>query len=207
MTLARPERRNAINPELAQDFTAAFEALAAREVRVVTLEAEGPAFCAGADLSDLEAGGRAMDSVVHVLLSQPVHVTAVVRGAARGAGLAILAACPRVVASPSASFGMPELSRGFFPSEVIASQVGLVGARRAFGMAFSAAPITAHEAHRVGLIDDVVPDDAIQEWASVACEALTAAPSEGLVAGVRAWQSTLRASRGKSTLDDPRSFA
>jgi enoyl-CoA hydratase/carnithine racemase len=194
VTLARPERRNAINAQMAAEFAEAVMMIEQWGVHVALLDAEGPAFCAGVDLAELETGGAALDSMVESVLTAPVHWTAVVQGAARGGALAILAACPRVLSGTSATFGLPELSKGFFPADLMSSQVASLGARRAFDLAFRAAPIDATEAFRIGLISEVVADDELDDHASAATTALATADLDGLRVGIAAWQAVVRES-------------
>lgn len=194
VTLARPERRNAINTQLAVEFSDAVETIKEWGVPVAILDAEGPAFCAGVDLAELETGGAALDSVLGSLLAAPVHWTAAVQGAARGGALAILASCPHVVAGSSATFGLPELSKGFFPADLMSAQVARLGARAAFELAFSAAPIDATEARRIGLVSDVVADGELSDRALARTTALATADLDALRVGVAAWQVVVRES-------------
>ncbi|MBD8605500.1 enoyl-CoA hydratase/isomerase family protein [Aeromicrobium fastidiosum] len=193
LTLARPERRNAINGRLAAELAEAVATIEGWGVLVATLDAEGPAFCAGVDLAELDTGGAALDSVVDSLLAAPIHWTAVVQGAARGGALAMLGACPRVLCGASATFGLPELSKGFFPSELIGAQAAAVGRRAAFDLAFSAAPVDAEEARRIGLVSQIVPDHELRDHAVATTTALATADPEAIRVGVAAWQSTVRA--------------
>ncbi|MBC7632511.1 enoyl-CoA hydratase/isomerase family protein [Aeromicrobium sp.] len=192
LTLARPDRRNAINSQMAAEVADAVATIQEWGVLVATLDAEGPAFCAGVDLAELETGGAALDSIVESLLAAPVHWTATVQGAARGGALAILAVCPRVLAGASSSFGLPELSQGFFPTDLMSTQVASVGARQAFDLAFSAAPIDATRALHIGLVSEVVADDELDDHATALTAALATASPDGLRAGVAAWQATAR---------------
>jgi enoyl-CoA hydratase/carnithine racemase len=192
LTLTRPARRNAINAQLATEFAQAVTTIEEWGVHVAILDAEGPAFCAGVDLSELDTGGASLKSVVESILSSPVHWTAVVQGAARGGALEVLAACPRVLAGTSATFGLPELSKGFFPTDLMRSQIASLGMRRAFGLAFSATPIDAAQALRMGLISDVVADHQLAEHASDLARALATVDAEGLRAGISLWQSVVR---------------
>lgn len=189
LTLARPDRRNAINPRMAEEIQMAITEIVDWGVQVAVLGAEGTAFCGGVDLTDLQAGGAALDHVVASFSTAPIHWTAVVTGAARGGALAILAACPRVIASVSSTFGLPELSKGFFPTDLMVSQAETIGARRAFELAFHASPIGAEEALRIGLVSEVVADDAVARRIAAVTAALASADRQALRAGIAAWQS------------------
>ncbi|MDF2444451.1 MAG: enoyl-CoA hydratase [Subtercola sp.] len=192
LTLARPARRNAVNRQLADDLADAVALAEARGARVGVLDGEGTAFCSGADLAELETAGRSLERVVESLTGGTIHWTAAVRGAARGGALSILSACPRVVATPSASFSLPELGSGSFPAEVIGRQEELLGSRRAFELALSAEVIDAAAARELGLVTTVVDDGALEEWLAVASARLSAFDPAGLREGVALWNAYVR---------------
>ena len=192
LTLARPARRNAVNQQMATDVAEAISIASDGGARVGVIDAEGPAFCAGADLGELETAGRALDSIVESLTRSTLHWTAAVHGAARGGALSILAACPRVVATPSATFGLPELARGFFPAGVIGRQEILLGSRRAFELAFSAEAIAAEEALAAGLVTAVIADDELEPWLRSESSRLSAFDASALREGVELWNTRAR---------------
>ena len=192
LTLTRGAKRNAVNAELAADFRSTVEGMVSSGVRSAVLAAEGPAFCAGADLKELETSGHAVDDVVDVLLGSPVHWAAVVRRPAFGAGLAILAACPLVIASEGAKFGLPELRAGFFPSALMAGQTALVGARAAYDLAFSAEPVDAARGREIGLVTELCADADADARAVERAEQVAARPVEAVRQGVAQWQALLR---------------
>jgi enoyl-CoA hydratase/carnithine racemase len=192
LTLARQAQRNAINGLMAAEVAEAVSLLAASGTRVGVIDAEGPAFCAGADLRDLDNAGAAIDSIVESLTSEPIHWTAVVAGAARGGALSILAACPRVYATSAASFGLPELARGFFPAGVIGTQVALLGTRRAFELAFRAGAVDAAEAKALGLITDVIEEAELESRLEAESALLLGHDADGLREGVHLWNARAR---------------
>ena len=192
VTLTRSERRNAINPQMAEEFSAAVAAITAAGTHVALLDAEGPAFCAGADLSDLQGGGDALYAMLETLLTASIHWTAVVSGAVRGGGLSLLAACPRVLATPEASFGLPELARGFFPISVVDGLTAVIGTRQAYGLAFSGAPVDAEHAERLGLVSAVIASDDLDAALEAELGQLAATDPEALQVGVERWQASTR---------------
>lgn len=192
LTLARAARRNAVNRQLADEVTSAVDALHERGATVAIIDAEGPAFCAGADLEDLVEGGAAVVQVIQALTAAPIHWTAVVSGAVRGAGLSILAACPRVVVTPDSTFGLPEISRGFFPADLIGELSSIAGARAAFDLAFRGAPISAHDALSMGLVSDIVAADELETSVQSAVAELLAVDQSALRQGVELWQTRAR---------------
>lgn len=192
LTLSNPARRNAISKQTALEFAEAAERLSEWDVAAVRLDAEGPAFCAGADLADLEASAHAVDSVIDILTSTPVYWLAVVHGHVRGAGLAVMAACPRILAASSATFGLPEVGRGFFPTDLIAGQLSVLSARHAFDLAFSGEAISADEARRIGLISHTVPPETLDRAAHDELQQITEIDGEAVREGTRAWQTYAR---------------
>ena len=202
ITLTRPARRNAIDGAFADELESVCAELGRQQLRVGVLDAEGPAFCAGADLHDLEASARAVDRVLDILGRAPVHLTAVVDGAVRGAGMALLSLCPRVVATPASTFGLPELAQGFFPSDLMHGQVMALGLRNAFGLAFSAQPLTAAQAHRQGLVSAVVEADGLYPDAEAEAERLASFRHEAVLDGVRLWQRFVRKNYGSPAMSE-----
>jgi enoyl-CoA hydratase/carnithine racemase len=194
VTLTRSECRNAINPQMAQDFGRVAAELQAEGVQTAILDAEGPAFCAGADLKELPEAGHAMYDLLETLLTVPIHWTAVVGGAVRGGGLSVLAACPRVIATPAATFGLPELARGFFPVSVVEGLVPMMGARTAFDLAFSGRAVGPEQAIALGLVSAVVDETALESCLRAELAGLVelAAAGDGLSVGVRLWQDSVR---------------
>ena len=170
ITLDRPEKRNALSTELIAALKAALrEADADPAVRVIALTGAGKDFCSGADLSALQriAGASTMDNVADVdelaelfLLPRRLRrpVVALVRGRALAGGCGLATACDLVVAADSASFGYPETRIGFVPAMVTAILRRNVSEKRAFDLLVRGQTISAADAERIGLINQVVPD-------------------------------------------------
>lgn len=192
LTLARPARRNAVNAQMAAEIAHAATTIQGWGVQMAILDAEGPAFSAGADLSNLEEAETALASVVETLVNLPIHWTAAVRGPARGGILTVLAACPRVFATPDASFGLPEMTHGFFPSAVIGGQLALVGARRSFELAFQTSPIDAEEACAIGMVTEVIAEEELEGRLNVEAARMAELDSNGIRAGIEQWQAHAR---------------
>jgi enoyl-CoA hydratase/carnithine racemase len=135
------------------------------DATVVTLESDGPLFCEGMDLGELtgpagvgEAPLERFATLLHSIQAARCPVIALVDGAARGGGVGLTAAADLVLATRSASFGLPETLFGLVPAiafPVIARRIGPVRAR---WMALGAATLDATEAWRIGLVDEVVED-------------------------------------------------
>ena len=170
VTLARPEKRNALSLEMIQNLIKAFEAVPS-EAAVVVLAAEGKAFSAGHDLSEMidrpdeyysELFGtcvRMMESI-HAL-SQPV--IARVQGVATAAGCQLVASCDLAVAARSAWFATPGVQIGLFCSTPMVPVSRAVGHKRAMQMLLTGQQINADTAVEWGLINQSVPDDDLDE--------------------------------------------
>lgn len=176
VTLARPEKRNALDDILLRELHRALgEAESDEETRVVLLRADGPDFCSGADLSQLERiaeGGDPTENLkdAHRLgdllvmmrrMRRPVIAAVHGRAWAGGAGLAT--ACDLVLASASASFAYPEVRLGFVPAMVMAILRRVVGEKIAFELVTSGEPIDAERARQLGIVNRVLPDDEFEE--------------------------------------------
>jgi enoyl-CoA hydratase/carnithine racemase len=169
LRLTRPEARNAIP-------AAGWDALAARAgeakalgARLLLVEGNGAAFCAGADLREFEAlrgdlraaaaFRQAMRGGLDALAALPIPVIAVIEGPCYGAGVALALACDIRLAGPAALFAITPARMGIsFPQEDVARLVATVGRGMAARLLFAAASIEAQEALRIGLVDGFADD-------------------------------------------------
>lgn len=176
VTLNRPERLNALTPGWVEDFVAALDTLAARAfdpVRVVVVRAAGRAFCAGADLKehpifgldDPEERRPAIDrgyEVIERVRALPMPVVAAVQGPCAGAGMSVALACDLRVAADNARFSLDFVRLGVVPDMGASYNAPLVvGTAKAMELALLAEPMGADEAHRIGLVNRVVPEAAL----------------------------------------------
>jgi len=170
ITLNRPEKRNALNPEL---IAALGEALAISshdaKVRVVLIAGAGRDFCAGLDLVGLDAADEAgalghlasAQNLAGVLLAirrHPRPVVAAVNGRALGGGAGIATACDLIVATESAALGYPEVKIGFVPAIVAALLRRSVSEKRMFELLAGGEPVVAREAQAFGLVNHIFAD-------------------------------------------------
>ena len=172
LTLNRPEKRNALSAELVSELKAALrDADADDGIRVVAITGAGKDFCSGADLSALRkiAGASVMENLADVddlaelfLLPRRMKkpVVACVRGRALAGGCGLATACDLVLASADAQFGYPETRIGFVPAMVMAITRRNVSEKRAFDLLVRGLPVSAAEAERIGLINQVFAGDA-----------------------------------------------
>ncbi|BBY80231.1 crotonase/enoyl-CoA hydratase family protein [Mycolicibacterium pulveris] len=164
LAINRPKVRNAIDKPTADEIAAALDDFENdREVRAIVLTGRGGFFCAGMDLKALTATGQRpiTDSrgAFGVVQRPPAKPTiAAVEGAALGGGLEIALAADLIVVADDASLGLPEVARG-----LVATAGGVlrlptrVPRAVALEMIMTGAPISAERAHRIGLVNDVVP--------------------------------------------------
>jgi enoyl-CoA hydratase len=168
VTLNRPQVLNALNTPTWKDLRTAFEA--ARddgEVRGVILTGAGDkAFIAGADIGELahlaafeaEQSSRFGQEVLDLIENLGKPVIAAVNGFALGGGCETAMACTIRIASESAKFGQPEVTLGLVPGGGGTQRLTrLVGRGRALQLILSGEMITAQEAYRIGLVNEVVP--------------------------------------------------
>ncbi|MFC3229252.1 enoyl-CoA hydratase/isomerase family protein [Marinibaculum pumilum] len=186
ITLNRPDARNALNNAMCLDLLAAVrQAAEMPDLACVLVAADGPAFCAGADLKersgmdDDQIRGRRLRAfrAYDAIEGLAMPTIAVVGGACIGSGCEIAAACDFIIAGQGASFRYPETQRGTVGATQRLSRI--VGRRLAKELLFTGRALDAAEARAIGLVNRVVPDDALQaaadELAAQICRAPVAA--------------------------------
>jgi methylglutaconyl-CoA hydratase len=167
LTLARPERRNALDPALIAELTEAFSEVG--DARAILLAGEGRSFCAGADVEWMRASKELsfeentadalrMHRLLETLDGCPAPVVARVQGHALGGACGLLACCDVVLAATDAEFAFSEVKLGIVPAVIspfVLARIGSGAARRLFvtGERFG-----AETALRIGLVHEVVPD-------------------------------------------------
>jgi len=169
VTLNRPDKYNAINQEMREDFYALAEQLRTDGSRVVVFTGSGRAFSSGGDVSHFEQDWQTLEfrSESHHLsrfyddleaLEKPI--IAAVNGTATGAGLQLAMACDLRIASTEAKVGFREHFLNLIPGHGgTARLVKLVGLSRAKQLYFTGELVSAEEAYQMGLINRVVPPD------------------------------------------------
>jgi len=192
ITLARPEKKNALDRQAARELREALARCADdRGVRAVLLTADGPDFCAGADLAALagliDAGpdaqhddAMALGNVFIALREMPKPVVAVVRGRALAGGAGLATACDIVIADEEARFGYPEVRVGFVPAMVMTMLRRAVGEKQAFDLVATGRVISAREALEMGLVSRVVAAATLDAAADALVRALASSPPGAL---------------------------
>jgi enoyl-CoA hydratase/carnithine racemase len=169
LTLARPANRNALSAAVLEALDGALADVGGdRAIRVVVLDAEGPAFSAGHDLRELAAlpddAARAelfdRCSAVMVRIGElPQPVIAKVAGVATAAGCQLVASCDLAVAGASARFATPGVDIGLFCSTPAVAVTRTVAPKHAMELLLTGELVGADHAFRIGLVNRVVPDD------------------------------------------------
>jgi enoyl-CoA hydratase/carnithine racemase len=191
VTLNRPEKRNALSLELMQQLIATLRRVGGEpETRAIVLEASGTAFSAGHDLSemigrDVPFFQRLFDvctELMETIHRVPQPVIAKVHGTATAAGCQLVAACDLAVAADSARFATPGVKIGLFCSTPMVPLSRAIGRKRALDMLLTGRPIDAATALDWGLVNRVVPEDALDAEIDALVEAI--ARSSPLTVGI-----------------------
>jgi methylglutaconyl-CoA hydratase len=177
VTLNRPERRNAMTPEMQMELIAALEATPARNCRALALTGAGDAFCSGLDLAALQAledksalEARAdAERVARMFLALhelEIPSIAAVNGPAMGGGAGLAVICDFTLAAPEAKFGFTETRIGFVPAIVSAFLTLQIGEKRSRDLLLTGRVVDAEEAQRLGLVNEIVPREELAQRAS-----------------------------------------
>lgn len=196
--LNRPEKRNALNAQLCRSVVRALEdADADPGVGAIVLAANGPAFCAGMDLSEIGSDNTEEINLAHELLFTAgarlaTPLIGAVGGPALAGGTGLVANCHIAVGVDYATFGLTEIRIGLWPFLVFRAVTAAVGERRAFEMALSGRTFGAHEARDIGLIHEVTHD------AAGRAHAIADAIAGSSPTSIRAGMSFVQEVRGRS---------
>ncbi len=167
ITLCRPAARNAINREMVRELESALsEAANNSDVLAIVITGAGETFASGADIAELrerrrsDAWQRINSHLFRLVELQPQPTIAAVRGYALGGGCELALACDLRIAGESAIFGQPEVSLGIIPGAGATYRLPrVVGQAWARELIFTGRRIDALTAHRIGLVNRVVPDE------------------------------------------------
>jgi methylglutaconyl-CoA hydratase len=176
ITLNRPDKRNAITYELMSDLVAALNRAGTSSAQVVIITGAGKAFCAGMDLDNLkQLSGRTheqnvQDSETMAGLFRAVYdfsrpTIAAVNGAAIAGGTGLATMCDFTLAVPEAKFGYTEVRIGFVPAIVSSFLVANIGEKRARELLLTGRIFGAEEAHRLGLVNEIVAPEQLMSRA------------------------------------------
>jgi methylglutaconyl-CoA hydratase len=197
VTLRRPEVRNAFDDTLIARITEAFVALAGRaDVRCIVLAAEGPAFCAGADLHWMRrmadysreeniADAAGMATMLRTIAECPQPTIARVQGDVYAGGVGLVAACDMAVAVDTAAFCLSEVRIGLIPATISPYVIRAIGPRAAQRYFLTAERFLAAEAHRIGLVHQVLAVEGLDAAVDALAKALCSAGPAAVRAGKR----------------------
>ncbi len=184
ITLNRPEMRNAFNDAVITELTEVITDVGQRDdVRVVVLGAEGPAFCAGADLNWMRrmadytreqnvADAGALATMLRAIYECPKPTIARVQGDVYAGGMGLVAACDMAVAVDTAGFCLSEVKLGLIPATISPYVIRAMGARAAHRYFLTAERFGAAEAQRIGFVHEVVAADELDARVGALTQAL-----------------------------------
>jgi methylglutaconyl-CoA hydratase len=169
ITMNRPERRNALNPQMIAELTHALGEAVSCPCGVVVLTGAGTAFCSGMDLESLKslsdqrpedqrAEAEAMMWMMRRLYELSKPTIAAVNGPAIAGGTGLATLCDFTLAAPHAKFGYTEAKIGFVPAIVSVFLLEMIGEKKAKTLLLSGRILDAEEALFLGLVTEVVPE-------------------------------------------------
>jgi methylglutaconyl-CoA hydratase len=176
ITLNRPEKRNAITPQMMEELLAALAEIESSPARVGIITGEGKAFCSGMDLDALRGltqqtpaqnleDSQRMARMFRRIWAFPKPLIAAVNGAALAGGCGIATLCDFTLAVPEAKFGYTEVRIGFIPAIVSVFLIRQIGEKRARDLLLTGRVFEAEEARDLGLVNQIVAPEALLETA------------------------------------------
>ncbi len=186
ITLNRPDKRNSINTQMIADLQSALDAVEITPARVVILTGAGKVFCAGMDLSLLQAiasqspsenqeDSRRMAKLFRRVWSYSKPLIAAVNGHALAGGCGIATLCDFTIAVPEAKFGYTEVKIGFLPAIVSVFLTRQIGEKRARDLLLTGRLVEAAEAKELGLVNEIVAPGKLMSRVNELAEVLIAA--------------------------------
>ena len=193
ITLARPEKKNALDRVMTDELAEALFALSEAPVNVVAIDGEGPDFCTGADLAAIEEmldaprqdqidDAKALGHVFHTIRRMEKPVVALVKGRAYAGGAGLASACDIVLAHEEARFSYPEVSVGFVPAMVMTMLRRSVGEKQAFELVTTGRVLSADEAREIGLVSRVFAAKEFDQLSKALLDKLATAPASAMAA-------------------------
>src|SRR3954469_1349600 len=189
LTLNRPEKRNAISFELIDDLLRALDEVRSSDAIVLIVTGAGKAFCSGMDLDNLKAllgrtpeqnlqDSGTMVRLFRSLYEFPKVTIAAVNGAAIAGGTGLALLCDFTLAVPEAKFGYTEVRIGFVPAIVSTFLLRQVGEKQARDLLLTGRLFGAEEAHRLGLVSELVaPEKLLVRARELAAQLMESSPT------------------------------
>src|SRR5260221_10607153 len=187
LTLNRPESRNALNLEMCEQLISLSREISLnKEIKIVLVRANGPVFCAGADLKERQGMSEAQVrerrmrgfAAYAALEALPMPAIAVVQGPAVGSGCEIAGSCDFIVATPQASFRTPEALRGTVGATQRLPRI--LGKRLAKDMMLTGRELRAEEAMQAGLVSRLVSEADLERTLEEIKKIVVNAPPQSL---------------------------
>ncbi|GAB3545182.1 enoyl-CoA hydratase/isomerase family protein [Noviherbaspirillum agri] len=185
VTLNRPDVRNAFNETTIAEITQVFRELGNNpDLRAIVLAANGPAFCAGADLNWMKkmasythdenrADAAQLAEMLRTIYACPKPVVAKVQGDCYAGGMGLVAACDIAVAVESTNFCLSEVKLGLIPATISPYVIKAMGENASRRYFLTAERFSAQEAHRIGFVHQVVAAEALDAAVADIVKALT----------------------------------
>ncbi|CAN5723320.1 2-(1,2-epoxy-1,2-dihydrophenyl)acetyl-CoA isomerase PaaG [soil metagenome] len=193
IALNRPEKLNAFDGTMHDELYAALdEAAEDDEIRCIVLRGEGRGFSAGADLAQIieSADGDpdlgeylrgSYSRLVKRMVETPKPIIAALHGPVYGAGMGVALACDLRIAAESAKFSVAFIKIGLMPDAGVTFFLPrVIGLGRAMQMSMLGDAVDAEEAHRIGLVYEVVPDESLEDETTKLTEHLATMPTTAL---------------------------
>tara|TARA_B100000614_G_scaffold73374_1_gene65353 strand:- start:802 stop:1572 length:771 start_codon:yes stop_codon:yes gene_type:complete len=191
LTLNRPEKYHSFVKEMALALQSELDACNNdSNIRCIVITASGKAFCAGQDLSEaIDSKGPGLKKIVDEHYNPIIRkirniekpIIAAVNGVAAGAGASIALACDIVIAKKSAVFVQAFSKIGLIPDSAATFFLPrLIGVQKAAGLMMTGEPITAEDAHKIGMIYKYVDDDKFDDEINLFSEKISKMPTKGL---------------------------
>jgi methylglutaconyl-CoA hydratase len=175
ITLSRPDVRNAFNNVMISELAEVFQEINSRDdLRVVVLTGDGTTFCAGADLHWMRdvldytyeenlKDSKNLADMFHLMFTCPLPTIARVNGAAIGGGCGLVAVCDIVIASEKAVFSLSEVKLGLVPACISPYIIRRMGDKNCREYFLTGERLTAEKARAAGLVNEVVPENKLDE--------------------------------------------
>lgn len=194
VSINRPERHNALNPQVVGKLTDIFRELSGDSgVRVIILTGKGRSFCAGADISYMVeragasyeeslADGQAIFDLMTAVAECPRPVVGRINGAAFGGGLGLVSCCDIAIAANRAKFGFSEVRLGLVPAVISPFVLARIGSSAARELFLTGERFDAQRARDIGLVQQVVSEDQLDGAVDDRVQALLGAAPGALAA-------------------------
>ncbi|WP_254562383.1 enoyl-CoA hydratase-related protein [Dyadobacter diqingensis] len=209
ITLNRPEKRNAFTPTMANEIAFALAYAKVQDtVRCVEIKARGPVFCAGADLNAFHDPSADQKNTTLPEPLQEVRLgdafstlckpcIAQVEGSVFAGGFLIICGCTFVMSIPEANFSLPEVKRGIWPMQVMASLLDIIPKRKILEMSITGKSYSAEEAFHLGLVTQIAGKEVIEEEVNKLANLICSNAPYAIKSGMEALRNLSEIEEGK----------